>query len=497
MRSNSKIITSQKIHLGTNNNQQPSSPRCLSAGSSTSESTLKRNSNNHALTGSNSSGNLLELKGLQCKESNDNVFSPRLLSNYGQNIRTPGSPRTPRQSSARDSSNGTPKKFTINLNQVQARAVKHVRLDQHSDLEKIYRIHQEPIGKGSYGTVYRAETRTRLTSASSNHSLSYTSSSTEPLQSWAIKKIQKSEAGKTERFKLLEREVNILKKVTHKNIIHLEAVYETSDHMYLVTELCIEGELKEYLKKHVKLNEPETRTIIKQLSDSLMYLHQYGVVHRDIKLENILVKTEKRPVRNSSLSSNSSSTSMESLTSNGTSFLSRKHTSLVPRHKLHSTPDEETSTNSPSVSSSSTSRRRHSLYPTLPKEAHHRVESLYASPNSSRQHKNKISPKIDNKATVWNSNCVLLDSGIFLTKMSNLWFLYLSFLNNIPKAQPISPFFSLGKTRLYRNRNKINRFWPVRGPWRSHWRKHAHDLLRYTSLYGTGSHTKSRLQSNL
>ena len=267
--------------------------------------------------------------------------------------------------------------------------------------------------------------------------------------------------------------------------------------MYLVTELCIEGELKEYLKKHVKLNEPETRTIIKQLSDSLMYLHQYGVVHRDIKLENILVKTEKMPVRNSSLSSNSSSTSMESLTSNGTSFLSRKHTSLVPRHKLHSTPDEETSTNSPSVSSSSTSRRRHSLYPTLPKEAHHRVESLYASPNSSRQHKNKISPKIDNKATVWNSNCVLLDSGIFLTKMSNLWFLYLSFLNNIPKAQPISPFFSLGKTRLYRNRNKINRFWPVRGPWRSHWRKHAHDLLRYTSLYGTGSHTKSRLQSNL
>jgi len=273
---------------------------------------------------------------VQCKESNDNVFSPRLLSNYGQNIRTPGSPRTPRTSSARDS--GTPKKFTINLNQVQARSVKHVRLDHHSDLEKIYRIHQEPIGKGSYGTVYRAETRTRLTSASSHHS-----NSSEPAQSWAIKKIQKSEAGKTERFKLLEREVNILKKVTHKNIIHLEAVYETSDHMYLVTELCIEGELKEYLKKHVKLNESETRTIIKQLSDSLMYLHQYGVVHRDIKLENILVKTEK-PVRNSSLSSNSSSTSMESLTSNGTSFLSRKHTSLLPRNKLYSTPDEETIT---------------------------------------------------------------------------------------------------------------------------------------------------------
>ena len=81
--------------------------------------------------------------------------------------------------------------------------------------------------------------------------------------------------------RLLEREVNILKRVTHPNIIHLEAVYETGDSMYLVTELCIEGELKAYLKKRKTLPEDETRVIIRQLSSALTYLHSYGVVQYD------------------------------------------------------------------------------------------------------------------------------------------------------------------------------------------------------------------------
>jgi len=127
------------------------------------------------------------------------------------------------------------------------------------------------LGKGSYGIVYRAiDTKDR--------------------KPWAIKKILKDSAGTTG-IRLLEREVSILKRVTHKNIIHLEAVFETHDTMFLVTELCVEGELKDYLKKQENnvLAEPAARDIVRQLADALFYLHKHGVVHRDIKLENVLV----------------------------------------------------------------------------------------------------------------------------------------------------------------------------------------------------------------
>ncbi|XP_028357382.1 serine/threonine-protein kinase 33 isoform X2 [Physeter macrocephalus] len=91
--------------------------------------------------------------------------------------------------------------------------------------------------------------------------------------------------------KLLEREVTILKSVKHEHIIHLEQVFETPKKVYLVMELCEDGELREILDRKGHFSENETRWIIRSLASAIAYLHNKDIVHRDLKLENIMVKS--------------------------------------------------------------------------------------------------------------------------------------------------------------------------------------------------------------
>ena len=147
-------------------------------------------------------------------------------------------------------------------------AVPHTRLQDEISLSKHYEL-SKSLGKGTFGIVHLA---THIDSKTI----------------WACKTVSKEKAGSAN-IKLLEREVAILKRVHHEHIIQLKEVLETSKKMYLIMECCDGGELAALLKKRKNISETETRVIMLRLADAIAYLHKNDTVHRDLKLENILM----------------------------------------------------------------------------------------------------------------------------------------------------------------------------------------------------------------
>ncbi|CAG7822898.1 unnamed protein product [Allacma fusca] len=85
-------------------------------------------------------------------------------------------------------------------------------------------------------------------------------------------------------------EVHILRLVAgHPYIIELHDVFESTTFIFLVFELCRNGELFDYLTNVVTLSEKKTKYIMKQLFEALQFVHSKNIVHRDLKPENILL----------------------------------------------------------------------------------------------------------------------------------------------------------------------------------------------------------------
>lgn len=66
-------------------------------------------------------------------------------------------------------------------------------------------------------------------------------------------------------------------------------VFESSTFIFLIFELCKNGELFDYLTSVVTLSEKKTRYIMRQVFEGLQHVHNQGIVHRDLKPENILL----------------------------------------------------------------------------------------------------------------------------------------------------------------------------------------------------------------
>ncbi|GAA5985564.1 hypothetical protein JCM10908_007024 [Rhodotorula pacifica] len=88
---------------------------------------------------------------------------------------------------------------------------------------------------------------------------------------------------------LLTREIHHHRRLRHPHVLSLFELVATESSIYLVTELCAGGELFDYLVEQTRLSLAETRRIFGQLVLGVAYLHGEGVVHRDLKLENVLL----------------------------------------------------------------------------------------------------------------------------------------------------------------------------------------------------------------
>ncbi|XP_045771219.1 phosphorylase b kinase gamma catalytic chain, skeletal muscle/heart isoform isoform X2 [Maniola jurtina] len=87
-----------------------------------------------------------------------------------------------------------------------------------------------------------------------------------------------------------KQEINILRMVAgHPYIIELQDVFESETFIFLVFELCKNGELFDYLTSVVTLSEKKTRYIMRQVLEGVRFIHRKNIVHRDLKPENILL----------------------------------------------------------------------------------------------------------------------------------------------------------------------------------------------------------------
>ncbi|KAG9282005.1 serine/threonine-protein kinase SIK2 [Astyanax mexicanus] len=104
----------------------------------------------------------------------------------------------------------------------------------------------------------------------------------------AIKIIDKTQLDAANLEKIY-REVEIMKLLDHPHIIKLYQVMETKNMLYLVTEYAKNGEIFDYLASRGRLSEADARRKFWQILSAVEYCHERGIVHRDLKAENLLL----------------------------------------------------------------------------------------------------------------------------------------------------------------------------------------------------------------
>ena len=126
------------------------------------------------------------------------------------------------------------------------------------------------IGRGTYGKVYLA-----------THKLS-----NKPVAIKCIEKVNLKNASMVEK---IFNEVQILSQLSHNNIIKLYEIFENPKYYFFVTEYVEKGDLMNILKSQGSFSEPQVFLILKDTLRALEYLHEQHILHRDVKLDNILL----------------------------------------------------------------------------------------------------------------------------------------------------------------------------------------------------------------
>lgn len=129
----------------------------------------------------------------------------------------------------------------------------------------------EQIGKGGYSRVYLVENK-------------------KTKRRYAMKQAMRMKKGK-DRSDRTMTEIQVLKKLKNPNIIRLKGWFEDDENIYLILEYISGKDCSKFFKKDLP-TKSQVKSIIKQLVNAVLYCHSKGIVHRDMKLENILINDD-------------------------------------------------------------------------------------------------------------------------------------------------------------------------------------------------------------
>ncbi|CAD8057202.1 unnamed protein product [Paramecium sonneborni] len=112
-------------------------------------------------------------------------------------------------------------------------------------------------------------------------------------EKFAVKQYQKYKLTNRQDKIALLKEISILRQVQNENIIHLYEVFENENNIYVVMELLEGGDLQDYLKQpNTFLNEKQLASFIYRLFKAILSFHKIGIIHRDIKPKNIILRKQ-------------------------------------------------------------------------------------------------------------------------------------------------------------------------------------------------------------
>ncbi|XP_064476378.1 serine/threonine-protein kinase PLK1-like [Ornithodoros turicata] len=109
---------------------------------------------------------------------------------------------------------------------------------------------------------------------------------------YAGKIIPRSRLNRPHQKEKIDREIDLHRPLAHKNIVRFHDFFGDVDNVYIILECCSRKSLVHVLKQRNTLTEPETRYFMQQLAEGVEHIHSQGIVHRDLKLGNMLLSED-------------------------------------------------------------------------------------------------------------------------------------------------------------------------------------------------------------